>query len=226
MCQTSSGARLCNCAFSFIIIFRADLFLIDWGLLYPSLALSCLGQPTWRLSKDHACLEVLSPASPDWLVQAWVKAAFVLSQWVAFPWAWMAQQIYWMLCRVEGLSGRVYVGNCMLFWVILMAPVFFPFCLIGWMVWHWSEAGKGSCTSQWRQPCTIEGSLPATWKLVVTQGEREPMRVWWDSCSDSNLPPSIGREKGKEGDTIKGKQKIVIGEEDGREGKNGRMFFQ
>lgn len=47
---------------------------------------------TWQPSKDFVCPEVLLAASIDWQVQAWAEVAFVLSQRVAFSWAWMAQQ--------------------------------------------------------------------------------------------------------------------------------------
>lgn len=140
-----------------VCVLQIDLFLIDWGLLGPSLALSCSGRPAWQPSKDDACPEVLSPASPDWRVQAWAKAAFVLSQWVAFPWAWMAQQK--LLDSLQGGSPELLSlcwKLCTLFWVILMVPAFFLFCLTGWIVWQGSGVGKGHkqvntiCVVSWR----------------------------------------------------------------------------
>jgi hypothetical protein len=116
LCQTSSEARQCKQACSFTVIFRADLFLIDWGPLGPSLALSHSGQSAWQHTKDHACPEVPSPASPDWRVPAWAKAAFVLSQWVIFSWAWMAQQK--LLDALQGTSAEqhsLYWNWCTLF---------------------------------------------------------------------------------------------------------------
>ena len=83
---------------------------------------------TWQPSNDFGCPEVLLAASPDWQVQAWAEVAFVLSQRVAFSWAWMAQQT--LLDALQGGSLELYSlcwKLCTLFWVNLMVPAFFLF---------------------------------------------------------------------------------------------------
>lgn len=106
------SGKLCNCAFSFIIIFRADLFLIDWGLLGPSLALSCSGQSTWQPSKDHACRRCCRlPLLTGGYRLGLRLPLFFHSGLLFLGLGWLSKS-YWMLCRVGALSCTVYVGNC------------------------------------------------------------------------------------------------------------------
>lgn len=111
LCQTSSEAGLCNHACSFTIIFRADLFLIDWGPLGPSPALSQSGQPAWQPSKDHACPEVPLPASPDWRHRPGLRRPLFCHSGLFFLGLGWLSRNYWMLCRVEAPSCTVYIGN-------------------------------------------------------------------------------------------------------------------
>ena len=173
-----------NCTFCFINIFRADLFLIDWGWFGFSFALSCSGQLSWQPSKDPAYPEVLSPASPDWQVQAWAEAAFVLSQWVAFSLGLDGSVKVIGCFAVGALSYRVYVGNCVhcsglsswcLHFSFLSARVNTP-------AWEW--VGKGSCASSCSLHCVTEAPFPATWMLLVAQRERLPVMRWGDNCLD------------------------------------------
>lgn len=165
LCQTDIAARLHNCAFSFIIIFRADLFLVDRGLFSLSLALPCSEQSIWQPTKDHAFLEVLSPASPNWWVQAWAKAAFVLSQLVAFSWAWMAQQK--LLDALQGESSQLHHlcwKLCTLFWINLVVPAFFLFFWQG--KWYGMGVEWGGVMHKTMQSALYHGGL-----IPSTRGE-------------------------------------------------------
>lgn len=107
LCQTSSEARLCNHACSFIIIFRADLFLIDWALPCSVTQDSQLGSPPkTRLAQRCLCPPLLTGGY-------WPELKLPLfchSRLFFLGLGWLSKS-YWMLCRVGSPSCTVYIGN-------------------------------------------------------------------------------------------------------------------
>lgn len=174
VCQTGSVARLCNCAFSFIIIFRADLFLIDWGLLGPSLALSCSGQSTWQPSKDHACRRCCRlPLLTGGYRLGLRLPLFFHSGLLFLGLGWLSKS-YWMLCRVGALSCTVYVGNCVHCSGLISWCLHFSFL---------SDSVNGMGVGRGRGHARVKAVCVVSWRAHShNEGWEGQWGCWWDNC--------------------------------------------
>lgn len=167
MGQTCSEAR--RRAFSLIVIFRADLFFIDWRLSGPSQALSRSGSSPWPPSRNQACLEVLSPASPDGWVQLRLRPPLFFHRGLLFLGLGWLSKSYWVLCRRGALRCPVYIGNCvhcsgLISWCL-------PFSFV-------SDRVSGvACDWGWGRGHAHVRAVCAGSRRAPSHGEREPMRV-------------------------------------------------
>ena len=100
---------------------------------------------------------MLSPASPDWRVQAWAEAAFVLSQWIAFTLGLDGSAKVIGRSAVGAQSYRVYVGNCVHCSGLSSWCLHFSFLSARVDTTAWECAGKGSRASS----CSRGGPFPS-----------------------------------------------------------------
>lgn len=166
----------------------------DWAPPWP-----CHAQDSLLGSSPRTMLgpEVLSPASPNWRVQAWAKASFVLSQWGTFLWAWMAQQK--LLDALQG--GRPERQSlcwklCTLFWVFLTVPVFFLLVYrVNSVALEWGV--EGVIHKSMLSALNHGGPFPSNANAGKgTRGEGV-MEGVVTQYLDSKPSPSTGKERGK-----------------------------